>query len=325
MLTTVLKGTQVDFQTAIIYNSSSNTQSYEHLYLVRNVIVGSDVSTESESIVVEDPCIPNPCYNGGMCALGFGYSVVCYCPNSYSGKCIYLYISWKKLIEIKCSGDKCESYIVTTTPPCTYCAAQEQELKEAENQVNSALLEAKRTADIARNEALVALEKLRDVQQLALELSKAEEDLVTKSENFALAQASLEAKGHLLDMANELAQLTLNAHTMAAQITKSLNDAKLQALVSKTAANLNKEAQQLADQKFADYYKLKLCYPNPCLNSGMCTVGYQLTNYTCFCSSIFIGSKCENLKGESLFSTYKALNSVEKMIRINNSPQVWVL
>jgi hypothetical protein len=125
----------------------------------------------------------------------------------------------------------------------------------------------------------------------------------------------------LYDIAKQLGLDTLNGRSLAAKVTESLIEAKTQALASQEATRLSKEAQKLAEQKFADYYKLRLCYPNPCKNSGMCTVGVNLISYTCFCSSLFIGPTCESEREERLFSTYKAIKSGEKMIRIDDKPQ----
>ncbi len=138
------------------------------------------------------------------------------------------------------------------------------------------------------------------------------------SEEFLSSEGSAQK---LYDRAKQLGLDTLNGRSLAATVTEALIEAKTQAIASQEATRLSKEAQQLADQKFADYYKLRLCYPNPCKNSGMCTVGINLINYTCFCSSLFVGSTCESERGERLFSTYKSIISGEKMMRIDDKPQ----
>ena len=89
MLTTLVNETQVDFNTAIIYNEFTNTQTYEHVYLVRNGITGNDIMEESDDIILNDPCSPNPCLNGGSCSLGFGNVAACYCLASFAGKKIF--------------------------------------------------------------------------------------------------------------------------------------------------------------------------------------------------------------------------------------------
>jgi hypothetical protein len=44
---------------------------------------------EPDDIILNDPCSPNPCLNGGSCSLGFGNVAACYCLASFAGKKIF--------------------------------------------------------------------------------------------------------------------------------------------------------------------------------------------------------------------------------------------
>ncbi len=62
--------TQVDFVTAIVYNSITGVQTYQYSYFVRNNIVGNDLNDEFKNLTEKDPCSPNPCLNGAPCSIG---------------------------------------------------------------------------------------------------------------------------------------------------------------------------------------------------------------------------------------------------------------
>ena len=78
--------TQLDFLTAVVYNSDTGVQSYQHAYFVRNNVVGDDMADKYQNISLNDPCSPNPCLNGASCSIGFGNQYACYCPFSFTGK-----------------------------------------------------------------------------------------------------------------------------------------------------------------------------------------------------------------------------------------------
>jgi hypothetical protein len=80
-----VNNTQVDFITAIVYNSITGVQSYQHAYFVRNNIIDNDLNDEFKNITASDPCSSNPCLNGGSCSIGYGNNYVCFCPISFTG------------------------------------------------------------------------------------------------------------------------------------------------------------------------------------------------------------------------------------------------
>ena len=80
-----MNNTQVDFITAIVYNSITGVQTYQYAYFVRNNIVGNDLNDEFKNITAKDPCSSNPCLNGGSCSIGYGNNYVCFCPISFKG------------------------------------------------------------------------------------------------------------------------------------------------------------------------------------------------------------------------------------------------
>ena len=85
ILTTYVNTTQVDFVNAIVYNSLTGVQSYQYAYFVRNNIAGNDMNDEFNNLTVNDPCMSNPCLNGGSCSIGFGNNYACYCQFSFTG------------------------------------------------------------------------------------------------------------------------------------------------------------------------------------------------------------------------------------------------
>jgi hypothetical protein len=64
-----------------------------------------------------------------------------------------------------------------------------------------------------------------------------------------------------------------------------------------------------------------LCYPNPCSNGGMCVVSPDKSSFTCFCSSLYKGKTCQDLKETSVFNTGKSFSNYESMIRVNEDQQ----
>ncbi len=53
--------------------------------MVRDVVAGNDQYDSLSNETVYNPCLPNPCQNGGLCTIGFGNVFACYCPHSFTG------------------------------------------------------------------------------------------------------------------------------------------------------------------------------------------------------------------------------------------------
>ena len=147
-------------------------------------------------------------------------------------------------------------------------------------------------AATAKSEALKALDKLQNAQALATQQAEFDAALVNSSQEFAKAQSNNRIPAEVLrNMAQQLALDTQNARELAKNVTLAIIDAKQQAIISQNAATLSKTSQLAATEAVANYTKLSLCYPNPCKNGGMCTVGSQIKNFTCFCSANYIGKR----------------------------------
>ena len=97
MLTCFINNTQVNFVSAIVYNSYTGEQSFQHAYFVSNNVVGDDFMDEFARDPVFDPCEPNPCLNGASCSIGFANKYVFFCPTSYIGS-QYIFINMIKHI-----------------------------------------------------------------------------------------------------------------------------------------------------------------------------------------------------------------------------------
>lgn len=86
MLTGLINGNQIDFQTAIVYDGRTGWQTgYQHLYMVRNMPTGDDMKDKFANNEPVDPCLKNPCKNNAICAVGFGNNFACFCPDSFTG------------------------------------------------------------------------------------------------------------------------------------------------------------------------------------------------------------------------------------------------
>ena len=86
MFSTVINGTQIDIQAAIVYDTTIGLQtSYQHVYEVRNNIVGDDQNDIFNKNNVSNPCFSNPCKNNGSCISGFGGAFVCICLKYNTG------------------------------------------------------------------------------------------------------------------------------------------------------------------------------------------------------------------------------------------------
>lgn len=77
--------------------------------------------------------------------------------------------------------------------------------------------------------------------------------------------------------------------SIAQKIAQSINDSILQANLAKEAATQANIAQSIALQAAAVVARLALCYPNPCMYGGMCTVNSDNSSFTCFCSVNYRG------------------------------------
>ena len=91
MVTTIINTTQVDFVTAIVYNSYTGAQTYKNAYFVRNNVVGDDLDDDFKNFTAFDPCLSNPCLNDASCKIGFGNKYVCFCPDSFTGMIFMLF------------------------------------------------------------------------------------------------------------------------------------------------------------------------------------------------------------------------------------------
>ena len=92
MVSSIINITQVDFVTAIVYDSYTGVQSYKNAYFVRNNVVGDDLDDDFKNIPAYDPCLSNPCLNGASCSIGFANKYVCFCPDSFTGMILILFI-----------------------------------------------------------------------------------------------------------------------------------------------------------------------------------------------------------------------------------------
>ena len=77
-MTIHLNGVQVDIQAAIVINSITGVQtSFQHIYFAR---IGGDNMDKND-----DPCIPNPCKNNGLCLPSINRTFSCLCSSFSSG------------------------------------------------------------------------------------------------------------------------------------------------------------------------------------------------------------------------------------------------
>jgi hypothetical protein len=53
----------------------------------------------------------------------------------------------------------------------------------------------------------------------------------------------------------------------------------------------------------------------------MCVVSPNNSSFTCFCSSLYKGKTCQDLKETSVFNTGKSFSSYESMIRVAEDQQ----
>ncbi len=63
------------------------------------------------------------------------------------------------------------------------------------------------------------------------------------------------------------------------------------------------------------------CYPNPCLNGGMCAARPDNSSFICFCSSLYKGTTCEYSKVTSAFNAGRGFSNYESMIRVVDEDQ----
>ena len=120
----------------------------------------------------------------------------------------------------------------------------------------------------------------------------------------------------------QLIQLVTDMESTATNMSDALNLTLLVAKSAKEAAIRADEAQAIALQAAIKASRLALCYPNPCLNGGMCAASPDNSSFTCFCSSLYKGTKCQDLKITSVFNAGKGFSNYESMIREDKNPQI---
>jgi hypothetical protein len=83
VLTTFIHGTQIDFQFLLLYNLITGQQTHcQHVYFVRSNVANDDLSNNPNFY---DPCLNNPCNNGGTCMISLFNSFACMCADFFSG------------------------------------------------------------------------------------------------------------------------------------------------------------------------------------------------------------------------------------------------
>ena len=89
MLTTFIKGSQINIQPAVIIDEQDVQVSYKQIYFVENSKRGDDQNDQFTNLTQQTICQPNPCKNGGLCFVGFMNTFVCMCSRDYTGIFIY--------------------------------------------------------------------------------------------------------------------------------------------------------------------------------------------------------------------------------------------
>lgn len=133
--------------------------------------------------------------------------------------------------------------------------------------------------------ALTETQEITLAETLAAENSALIASFKTQSQILAiqslLTQQSYE---ELMNQTNRIILTILN-------VTNLLYLSISQANIAHQATVQAQIAQNKAVQKSIAAARLAICYPNPCMHGGMCTVNPNNESFTCFCSSNYQGSK----------------------------------
>jgi hypothetical protein len=119
----------------------------------------------------------------------------------------------------------------------------------------------------------------------------------------------------------QLFQLVTDMEATATNMSNALNSTLLVANAAKQAAIQADAAQAIALTLSLKAGRLALCYPNPCLNGGMCAGSIANFSVTCFCPSIYKGSLCQYLKATSVFNIGRGFSNYESMVRVEDINQ----
>ena len=120
---------------------------------------------------------------------------------------------------------------------------------------------------------------------------------------------------------SQLFKLVTDIEITATNISNALNSTLLVANAAKEAAIQADTAQADALQAAIKAARLALCYPNPCLHGGMCAASPDNSSFTCFCSSLYKGTTCQNLKLTSALNVGKGFSNYESLIRVDKDQQ----
>jgi hypothetical protein len=116
----------------------------------------------------------------------------------------------------------------------------------------------------------------------------------------------------------QLFQLVTDMESTAKNMSNALNSTLLVANAAKEATIQADAAQAVALTALLKAARLALCYPNLCLNGGMCACSIADFSVTCFCPYLYKGSICQFLKATSVFNIGRGFSNYESMIRVED-------
>ena len=146
-------------------------------------------------------------------------------------------------------------------------------------------------------------------------------DTETQIETIQLIASQTSYKAESVANVVHLFQLVTDMESTATNMSDALNLTLLVANASKKAAIRADAAQAIALEAAIKASRLALCFPNPCLNGGMCAAGPDNSSFTCFCSSLYKGTTCQYLKVTSVFNVGKSFSNYESVIRVDEDQQ----
>ena len=123
----------------------------------------------------------------------------------------------------------------------------------------------------------------------------------------------------------QLIQIVTTMESIVKNMSKVLNSTLLVANAAKEAAIQVDKLQAIALQASIKASRLALCYPSPCLNGGMCVASPDNSSFTCFCSSLYKGPTCQDLKVTSVFNLGNGFSNYESMIRADESKKQGIM